>query len=340
MLPIFTTFGNGKNTIKKAELPPMQSYLKYRPTWNQFFIFIAMAFGIFMVLAILGTLVLSRMTGISGLDMADSSHIDFSNPQLLVFIRGMLLVQFLGLFVIPVLLFAYFSDPSPLHYLGLKKFPTPFFLITGIVLMFIAFPLAGWLGILNQQVPVPETTYTWMKEMEEAANRQVEYMLGKNTFNELLLNLMFIAVFAGVGEELFFRGVLQRLFIRWFKNPWAGIIATAFIFSAIHFQFFGFFPRMMLGILLGAIYWYSGSLWTAIIAHFLYDGFIVVIAYYNFSAIKEDNPVAVPGANVTLQGIASLLLVIWLIRWMKKQSVTRFSNVYNDELKGNNPFSF
>ena len=116
-----------------------------------------------------------------------------------------------------------------------------------------------------------------MKASEESAAKQIEFMLKRNTVQDLLLNLVLVAVFAGVGEELFFRGVLQRLFIKLFKNPWAGILVTAFIFSAIHFQFYGFIPRFILGILLGLIYWYSGSLWPAIIAHFAYDAFAVIM---------------------------------------------------------------
>src|SRR5207248_7937312 len=158
----------------------------------------------------------------------------------------------------------------PLQYIGLKPPNKYLFLILAIAIMIIAIPLVEYTGILNQQMTFGGTTQKWMKSMEEDAAKQIQFMLHKHTPSELILNLIFISLFAGIGEELFFRGILQRLFIRAFKNPWAGIIVTALIFSGFHLQFFGFVPRFLLGILLGLIYWYSGSLWAAIAAHFTY----------------------------------------------------------------------
>ncbi|MBI1344006.1 MAG: CPBP family intramembrane metalloprotease [Terrimonas sp.] len=316
----------------------MHAYLKYRPVWSQILLFIGMAFGIFLVFSFVGTLVLSSMTGISVYDLADSSKWDYQNPQTLVFIRGMLLIQFLSLFLIPVFLFAYFSDPAPLQYLGLRTQTNPQFYLAAVLLLVVAVPLAGWLGMLNQEIPIPGGTYQWMKEMEDAASQQVEFMLGKHNISQLLVNLVFIAVFAGVGEELFFRGVLQRLFIRWYKNPWAGIVTAAFIFSAIHMQFFGFLPRMMLGILLGAIYWYSGSLWASILAHFFYDGLIVVLTYFNPAMIRDDAAVGLKGASIAVQGIISLVAVVGIIIWMKRRSTTSFEKVYANDKRPDNPF--
>ena len=79
---------------------------------------------------------------------------------------------------------------------------------------------------------------------------------------DLLIMIFLVGMLPAIGEELFFRGILQKLFIQIFKKAWPGIIFTAFLFSAIHMQFMGFFPRMALGIILGALYWYSGSLYA------------------------------------------------------------------------------
>src|SRR5207237_3316846 len=132
-----------------------------------------------------------------------------------------------------------------------------------------------------------ESSNAWMKSMQEEAAMQIKFMLQNHTPVELVKNLVFISLFAGIGEEFFFRGVLQRIFIRWTQNPWMGIVLTAAIFSGIHFQFYGFFPRFALGILLGVIYWYSGSLWTAILAHFLYDASVIVFLYINPQMIND-----------------------------------------------------
>jgi len=318
----------------------MSNYLKYRPAWAQILIFIGMAFGIFLVLGIAGAMTLSRITGMDILEVSDSSKWDFSDSKTLVLIRGLLLVQFISLFLVPVFLFAYFSDPAPSRYLGLRSGSAPSFYLAGIVLLIAAIPLAGWLGVVNEQIAFPQGVYQWMKEMEDETNRQVEFLLKQSGPKQLILNLIFIAALAGTGEELFFRGILQRLFIRWFKSPWAGIVVTAFIFSAFHLQFIGLLPRFALGILLGAIYWYSGSLWPAILAHFFYDGFIVVLAYFNPEIITNDSAAALKNVPVLLQALLSFVVIVLIIWWMKKKSTVRFEQVYAADRQPDNPFSF
>src|SRR5438270_526741 len=98
--------------------------------------------------------------------------------------------------------------------------------LLGIAGMLIAIPLVEYTGVLNQQMFFGGETQKWIKSMEEEAAKQIQFMLSHHTPKELILNLIFISLFAGIGEELFFRGVLQRLLIRMFKNAWAGIVLT------------------------------------------------------------------------------------------------------------------
>jgi MFS family permease len=308
----------------------MQSYLKTKPVWIQLLLFIGMAMGIFMVISLLGMAILSSMTGISMFEVGDTSKWN-NNPKMLTYVRGMLLMQFLGLFVIPSLLFAYFSDPQPLQYIGLKKPTKPIYWILGIASLIIAIPLVEYTGLLNRQVNFGGMQ-KWMQSMEDEALRQIKFMLGKLTMTELITNIIFISVFAGVGEELFFRGVLQRLFIRAFKNPWAGIIITAFLFSALHVQFFGFIPRFLLGILLGAVYWYSGSLLTAIVAHFVYDAFFITWAYFQPQIIDDTGATVAQGTIQIVLALLSAALVALLVWIMKKRSAITYSEVYKNDL--------
>jgi hypothetical protein len=94
-------------------------------------------------------------------------------------------------------------------------------------------------------------------------------------------------------------------------------------------QFYGFLPRFVLGILLGAIYWYSGSLWVAILAHFVYDAVLIVAAYFNPDMLNEGNSVKL--SSMALIATISLILVVLLAGWMKKKSVTSYSKVYADD---------
>jgi membrane protease YdiL (CAAX protease family) len=317
----------------------MQSYLKTRPVWIQLLLFVGMAMGILMIFSLIGMSILSSMTGINMFDVSDTSKWN-ANPKMLTYVRGMLLLQFFGLFVIPSLLFAYFSDPKPLRYLGLKKPVKPIYWVLGIASLLIAIPLVEYTGLLNRQVNFGGLQQ-WMQSMEDEAMQQIKFMLGKHTISELVTNIIFISLFAGIGEELFFRGVLQRLFIKAFKNPWMGIIVTAFLFSALHVQFFGFIPRFLLGILLGAVYWYSGSLLTAIVAHFLYDAFFIVWAYFQPQIIEDTQGTIANGSMQIMLALISTVLVLLIIWLMKKNSTISYTGVYkNDDVPTHQDLSF
>lgn len=308
----------------------MQSYLKTRPVWIQLLLFLGMAMGIFMIFSLIGMSILSAITGISIFDVGNMSKWTSTNPNMLTYVRGMLLIQFLGLFVIPSLLFAYFSDPKPLQYVGLKQPIKPIYWLLGIASLIIAIPLVEYTGLLNRDINFGGAQ-KWMQSMEDEAMQQIKFMLGKRTPGELITNLIFISVFAGIGEELFFRGVLQRLFIKAFKNPWLGILLTAFLFSALHVQFFGLIPRFLLGILLGAVYWYSGSLLTAIVAHFLYDSFFITWAYFQPNIIEDTTSSLVNGSAQIILALVSAALVAFLVWLMKKNSTITYSAVYKSD---------
>jgi len=319
----------------------MQTYLKTKPVWQQLLLFLGMAFGIFIVVSLIGSTILSAATGVSLLQMADAGKFTPGDEKILNFIRGMLLLQFLGLFVIPSLLFAYFSHPRPLQYLGLQKPFRKGYWPVAIVLLVLALPLVEYTGTLNRNINFGNDLHTWAQGMEEEAAKTVRFMLGTHSVSDLVLNLIFIAGFAAVGEELFFRGVLQRLFIKGTKNAWMGIVLAAFFFSFFHFQFFGFIPRFLLGTVLGAIYWYSGSLYAAIAAHFVYDAFIIVLAYFNPQMVQNPDAPMLSPAYIGLAALASAAVVGALIWWMKRASSASFQKlVAEDNDDDHNPNHF
>jgi uncharacterized protein len=133
---------------------------------------------------------------------------------------------------------------------------------------------------------------------------------------------------------------LQRLFIKSTRSPWAGIIITAFFFSFFHFQFFGFIPRFALGILLGAIYWYSGSLWPAIVAHFVYDGVILVLAYMNPKMVTDANTPMIETSYLWVGALVSAAIVGALLWWMKNNSANSYQKVYADDRMESQDFTF
>lgn len=295
----------------------------------QLILLISIALVSFFILGMVGTVILSSITGIGIKELAHISNWKMDDPGMITFIRGMQLVQFISLFVVPVFLCARLFSTNSREYLGLKPPYQPGYYFMGIAVMILALPLVGWLGELNSSIPFPPDMTEWMKSKEDDAARMVKALLSQHTIKDLLLNIFFIAVLAAVGEELLFRGIAQRLFIRIFKSPVAGIVVSAILFSAMHVQFFGFLPRLALGVVLGFLYWYSGSLWTAIVAHFVYDASLIVLAYMKPEMITSDN--VVETGNVMIAGLVSLVIVVLGVIWMKRNSRTKYPDIYADD---------
>src|SRR6476660_3804798 len=153
----------------------MQTYLKTRPVWMQMLLFFGMAFGLFIITSFIGVSILSALTGINLAQLTDSSQWDLTNPKMMTFMRGMILLQFLFLFTIPSLVFSYFSDPKPTRYLGLKAPSNSIYWVWGILLIIVAYPFVEYVGFINQKIPVGPETEKWMKGMEEEAARQIRF---------------------------------------------------------------------------------------------------------------------------------------------------------------------
>jgi membrane protease YdiL (CAAX protease family) len=217
------------------------------------------------------------------------------------------------LFGIPAFFYARLTFPQrPMYELGFRPAEKSNFYLLGILLLLFSFPLEGWLGILNRQIPLPH----WMVQSQESIDRQLTALLQvKNSF-DILLNLLVVAVIPGIVEEMCFRGVLQRILIQLTKKPWLGIFIAAFIFSFLHFEFQGFLPRLFLGILLGAAYWYSGSLWTSILAHCFFNGIQVLALNWYPTAMNNANP-SIPALAVLISGV----IVVILLAVMRRQSI-------------------
>ena len=317
----------------------MKGLLKSKPAGNQFLLLISIALVSFFLLGMVGTAILSSMSGIKLTELGDSSKWDYSKPGTITFIRGMQVIQFIALFLIPSFICARLFSTDTKKYLGLVKPSINLYFIVGIAVMIVAIPLVNWLGALNKNIVFPQEIEQWMRSSEDEAAKTTQALLSKHTITDLVLNVILIAGLAAVGEELLFRGMVQRLLIKMFKSPWPGIIITAILFSTMHMQFYGFFPRLLLGILLGAIYWYSGSLWTAILAHFVYDALLIVLVYFNPEMLKDDT--VVKTSSLALAGSISFVLVVLLIEWMRKKTRATYDEAYaDDEPAKNKPFDF
>lgn len=313
----------------------MRGLLKTRPAWSQFLVLFSMSVVSLFIVGLLGTTILARITGKT---LADLSKMDFSSPQTIFILRANQVIQFFALCIIPVFICARLFSTDTKKYLGLTAPSGQQFFLWGIVIMIVSYPLVGFLGELNQQVKFPEAIAGWMKRNEDYSNKVVHALLAQRTVKDLLLNLVCIAGLAAVGEELLLRGMAQRLLIKMFGNPLAGIVIAAAIFSAMHMQFYGFLPRFALGVFLGLAYWYSGSLWVPVLAHFVYDGLLIVASYYRPDLVIGEKSVQLQ--SLALAAAISAVLTALVIYRMRKESTASMEKVYagDDIPVKNHPF--
>ncbi len=208
------------------------------------------------------------------------------------YIRLALVTNHVFVFIFPALITAWFifkKEWTVFIKLHFKPLPVQAMnSLLGACMLIMAFPIAQLALWLNQQLSLPE----WAKSIESNANAMLQNLLRVESPYELVLNIVVVAMIPAIGEELLFRGILQRNFENLFKNPHTAIWLAAVIFSAFHFQFEGFLPRVLLGAMLGYFYYFSGSLWVPVIAHFFYNGFQILAIYFytnNISSFDIDH---------------------------------------------------
>ncbi|MDR2684594.1 MAG: CPBP family intramembrane metalloprotease [Prevotellaceae bacterium] len=229
------------------------------------------------ILIFLGTLCFGFVL-LSLIVLVAQRFVDINTIPFQKFLQAM---QSILIFALPAVVCTLFFTKKRYEFLRLKAFSTRnFWLVCAFA--FLAIPATSFIALLNEKVCLPKFLSgleEWLLQMETELNVLTEQFLSVNSIGGLLVNLVVIALLAAVCEELFFRGFMQRIFEKIFKNYHAAIWLTAFIFSAIHFQFYGFFARMLLGAAFGYIAVFTGSLWLPILAHFINNA-VGVLSYY------------------------------------------------------------
>ena len=163
-----------------------------------------------------------------------------------------------------------------------RALPVVAVFLSVFLIQLTSIPITSYLGSINENITMPESLSgleTMFKEMEKSAAELTEFLAKTDSIAELLISILVIGVIAGVGEELVFRGIIQRKLIRGLKNHHLAIWISAIIFSAIHFQFYGFFPRVILGALFGYLYVWTGNIWIPISAH-TFNNTIAVLLFH------------------------------------------------------------
>ena len=221
-----------------------------------------------------------------------SSLSDIKSPGNIYLLKYFQVVQSIALFIVPPFLLAPLFGQRSSDYLMTKKNPSVLLIIIALCLVLTAIPFINWIEEFNSKLRLPELlkgVEHWMKTSEENAAQISESFLKVSTIGGLIFNLFMMAILPALGEEFIFRGVFQRIFTDWFKNYHWGIIVAAIFFSAFHMQFYGFLPRMLLGMMFGYLLIWSGSMWVPIIAHFVNNSAGVIYYFFYYKGISSNN---------------------------------------------------
>ena len=208
---------------------------------------------------------------------------DLSNPSNISMLKYLQTVQSFGLFIVPPIILAWLFHGNIAEYLLLHKKTSSSVLMLVILLTILISPSINFLGEFNSKMSFPSWMSgieNWMRNNEDNAAVLTEKFLDVSTINGLLFNLFMIALLPAIGEELLFRGVIQKIFINWTKSRHWGIWIAAILFSALHMQFYGFLPRLVLGVVFGYLLVWSGSMWLPILAHFVNNAVAVIAMWF------------------------------------------------------------
>lgn len=285
--------------------------------------FVLLGAGVFSILA-LGIITLASGGGIDQIFNLASGVISSSNINQL---KVMQIFVSTGMFILPAIIFSLLYG-SGLGYLKLNKLPNGKSILLVITTLFFSAGLINFLMEINQSVSFPsflKELEQWMIQSEKQAEAILEKFMEMNSFSDLAINLLMIGIIPGLGEELLFRGVLQQLLGNWTRNQHIGIWLSAIIFSAIHLQFFGFLPRMFLGVLFGYFFFWSGNLWLPIISHLIFNGSQVLMVYLYKINIVETNieeVETIPWYAVVASIIISSYLLYILYHYFKPRTLS------------------
>lgn len=266
--------------------------------------------GIWLGLMLAAVVLLTILTS---LIMACCGTINMTTDWL----RGIMVYQDVVILIAPVILTVCLCETHPKQWLHWKR-PKINYLIYAILLMLLALPFNNLLAHWNAQLILPDSLSgieEWMKQKESASEQLIGQLMSDARLGSFVLNLLVVAVLAGLSEELCFRGMIQGFLGH---HHW-GIWLTAILFSAIHLQFYGFVPRLLLGALFGYMLVWSGSIWIPIAMHITNNACVTILNYIAHLCGIDTNKMDEFGTGDTLWvGIVSGIMLVVGIYFLRR----------------------
>lgn len=232
-------------------------------------------------------------------------------------------------FIIPVLLVWKIQfKSSPLMAMEAERAPSVKMIIVMLLIYFVSVPALNQIVYWNQEIHLPESMRgfeEWCRRMEKLAEDQTSGLLDTTAVFPTVMNILVIGVLTGIGEEFFFRGGLQRILTCCKVNHHVAIWTTAVVFSTLHFQFFGFIPRVLLGAMFGYLYWWTGNIWVNASAHALNNSLVIVSNWLiNKGYLSEEfDMVGVADSGIPIAAVSSVCLLFAIICILYRHGMLR-----------------
>ena len=281
-----------------------------------FFILIAFAVAGIIIGSLISMPIWMVMTGKNLIAMKD----ELGNPAYSNAFKVMQAVSTFFGFFLPTILTANLLSRKPLKLIGFTKKINGRQVLLVLGIMFAGLYTAASFGYLNQHIPLPSSWGKYFQKLENNYNQQVNAIMQLKTFGDYLVGIIIMAFLPALCEETLFRGGLQNFLTRSIKNPWLAILIVSILFSLVHLSFYGFLVRLFLGVVLGLIYYYTGSVWLCIIGHFANNAFAV--SQYYFSNVRPMKEMTTENTPLVMffVGLIALPILIILLALLKKAS--------------------
>ena len=296
-----------------------------------------------LVQVIIGMSLLPAGTPIA--EMGDAVLKAMQKPENVNTIRLLQVVSTFIIFFITAVLYNWVCNGKEPFWLGVNKYFNPYQVILGFLIIFAANIMASPLQELSEKLVANFPSLDQLaKKLEDTYNEQVNLLSNIKGIGDLFLALLIMAFFPALFEELFFRGALQSLLVKWWKKPLLAILASSIVFSLIHMSVYLFLSRLALGFALGLMFYQTKNIWINTIAHFLNNA-IAVAEMYSMSGSKEKIDLSKLDPKVDWwMGLIALLVLIGLFKFLQKYSEGNLVKINGKEkelsenYQYNNPF--
>jgi membrane protease YdiL (CAAX protease family) len=246
---------------------------------------------------------------------------DYSNPAVINAMKALQIINMIGGLLLPALVYVWLIKGDAASDMKLSRFPGSLSLFLSALLIVVAQPFISFINDINGQMHLPAFMVgveSWMLNMEHQAKNLTDAFLATTSMPGLLLNVFMIAALPAITEEIVFRGLLAQLFRDWTHSKHWAIVISSLVFAGIHMQFYGFLPRFLLGISLGYLFFWTGSLWVPIVAHFANNLLSVIVEFLYRKGSISLNAEQLGFSDNVIIVISSILLTSAILFYFSK----------------------